>query len=145
MSEALANYDKKFLRSQSTNPVEFINARQDRKQYFKLLKEPSENSFVDIDSGRLFESLLSPIDRFFMKQNGTQLVLAEFCQNYDFIGSSESSKMYELLSQPEIQIEDSEIQSATSETQFLPEFLLITNGDVMRIREAIKNQELLCS
>ena len=26
MSEALANCDKKFLRSQSTNPVKFINA-----------------------------------------------------------------------------------------------------------------------
>ena len=138
LAEALANFDKKFLRSQSTNPVEFINARQERKQLFKLLKEASDSSFVDLKTGKKFEPLLSLIDRFFMRENGKHLVLAEFCQNYDFIGSSESSKIYKLLSKANIEIESSGIKSASSDQLYLPEMILLTNQHVMRIRKKKK-------
>ena len=57
---------------------------------------------------------------------------------YDFIGSEESRQLNKLFSKTATEVKDTEISSAYSSVQMLPELIFIRGGDVMKIRQRTK-------
>ena len=137
--EAMVMFDKKFPRSHSSNPVEFVAAFQDRKTYFKKVRAVSDKSFKAENSEQLFEQQNTNIERFFMREKlAPKICLAEFVLFYDFAGVSESKDLYKLFTKRGVEIKDSEIRCAFSNDEFLPEVILLRNHDVMKIRQTKK-------
>ena len=139
LTEAMVMFDKKLARSVSSNPVEFIAAFPDRKKFFKKVKNTSEKSFKIPNSDAVFEHQLTNIERFFLRcELQPQLCLCEFVMHYDYAGSTESKNLQKLFSKEGIEIKDSEKPSALSAKILLKEFILLKNGDVMKLRTVPK-------
>ena len=133
LTEAFCTFDKKYFRSFTSNPVEYVGAFQVRKKYFKPVSEETEKSFKVKNSKQLFVQQLTGLDRFFLIENDSlNLVAAEFIQNYDFCGESESKKLKKLFSK--VVIKDSDKTTAFSDSCYLPELLILKNNDVMKLR-----------
>ena len=139
LSEAMCLFDKKFIRSLSSNPVEFICAIQNRQKFFRKVQHPSEKSFQL--ENKHFEASLTSIERYFLRcSEEPGLCLAEFAQNYDFMGDKDSKDIYKLFTTKGVAIQNSKKKciSTDSDELFLPEFILLKNGDVMKLRENMK-------
>ena len=133
-------FDRKFLRSFASNPVEFIFAKKDRKTFFKKVKIATDTSFMAEGTDQLFEKQSTNVERFFSRSNlEPKLCLAEFVMFYDYAGVSESKELYKLFTQRGVEINDSEIRCAFSK-EFLPEVILLRTGDVMKMRT---NQKII--
>ena len=94
--QAFILHDKKFVRSNTSNPVEFVCAVEKRKKFFKKVSSPTDKSFLVPQTGRSYEQQLTNIERFFIRSNS---ILAEFIMLYDFCGSEETknfSKLFQL-------------------------------------------------
>ena len=138
--EAFVMFDRKFLRSFASNPVEFIFAKKDRKTFFKKVKIATDTSFKAEGTDQLFEKQSTNVERFFSRSNlEPKLCLAEFVMFYDYAGVSESKELYKLFTQRGVEINDSEIRCAFSK-DFLPEVILLRTGDVMKMRT---NQKII--
>ena len=139
LTEALVMFDKRLVRSVSSNPVEFIAAFPDRKQFFKKVKNTSEKSFKVQNSDAVFEHQITNIERFFLRcELEPKLCLCEFVMHYDFAGSSESKDLQKLFTKEGIEISDSEKPSAFSVKSLLKDVILLKNGDVMKLRTVPK-------
>ena len=133
--ESLVMFDKKFLRSYSTNPVEYVCAIKNRKTFFKRVKIESDKSFKTENSQHLYEQQMTNIERYFLRSKSEpKLSLCEFVMFYDYCGDAESKELYKLFTQPDVEINDSDKRTAFSANCYLPEILLLQNGDVMKIR-----------
>ena len=66
------------------------------------------------------------------------LTLAEFVCYYDYCGKDESHQLMKILSKPEVDIKASDIRSANSESDNLPEFIVTRANDVMKLRTSKK-------
>ena len=138
LAEALTLFDKKFLRSSSSNPIEFCCALEKRKKLFKKVKHSSEKSYKAENSDTNFEELLTNIERFFMRLFlKPRICLCEFILHYDYTGTEQSKELYKLFTKKDVQIQDSTIRSVSSE-DFLPEIIILNNHDVMKIRTSPK-------
>ncbi len=104
-----------------------------RKKFFKKVSSPTQKSIQEKRTGKHFEPQLTNVDRFFLRCSSVKLCLAEFVLHYDFIGSQESENLYKLFKHQGVEIQDSEIKCAATK-DLLPEFLCLSNGDVMKIR-----------
>ena len=142
LTETLVIFDKKLCRSQTSNPVSFVAAYQDRKKYFRKVGVETEKSFKVEHSvtnqNQYYEPLLTGVDRFFMMEPGSNMVLAEFFLFYDYAGEKESAEILKLFRRSKDRIQDSEIKSAFSDKSCLKELLFLQNGDVMKIRRSKK-------
>ena len=132
--EAMSLFDSKFLRSSTSNPVEFICATEKRKKFFKKVLSPTDKSLKMHQSGMSFEPQSTNIERFFLLSKKTSICLAEFVMFYDYTGSEESKNLYKFFKHQGVEIKDSERKCAYSNECFLPEFILLENQDVMKIR-----------
>ena len=81
-----------------------------------------------------FEPQSTNIERFFLLSKKTSICLAEFVMFYDYTGSEESKNLYKFFKHQGVEIKDSERKCAYSNECFLPEFILLENQDVMKIR-----------
>ena len=134
-------FDSRKKRVATSASVEFVNARKKRKVLFKKLKEAKEGSFKSEDNNDHFEVLNSNIAKHFNRLNGKFLVLAETATWYDTINSEESEKLTKLYSETGCEVPQSTIESVCSseeELLFLPEYLLLSNGLVMKKRSSPK-------
>ena len=86
LAEAFTLHDKKFVRSNTSNPVEFVCAVEKRKRFFKKVSSPTDKLFLVPQTGRSYEQQLTNIERFFLRSNSIQISLAEFIMLYDFCG-----------------------------------------------------------
>lgn len=134
LPEACSLFDKNIARTASSTSFEFVNAVKDRKIYFKKVKESSEISFKVNDAPGNFERIRSNIDKYFDRLDCKNVTLAEFVMYYTYLGQSESEEVYKLLSKEGVEIKSSEIQSAFSKNENLPEFILTRKREVMKIR-----------
>ena len=141
LAEAISLFDSRKKRIETSTSTEFINARQQRRVVFKKLKEAKEDSFK-IDNGNdHFDLVKTNISRHFHRINGKSLLLAEFCCWYDFVGCQESEKLSKIYHEAGCEVPLSTVEcvsSSSEETLFLPEYLLLTNGDVMKKRSTQK-------
>ena len=137
LTEAFCLFDKNFFQTFSSNHVQFVYAIEDRKKFFKPVSRETDNSFHMEGSKKMFVQQLSGLERFFlMEKNERNIVAAEFIQNFEFVGESESKNFVKLFEK--VSIEDSDIQTAFSSEIFLPEFIILVNGDVMQLRKSKK-------
>ena len=97
MAEAFTLYDKKFARSNTSNPVEFVAAVEKRKKFFKKVRTPTDRSFLMPRTGLIFEEQLTNVERFFIRCTRVKITLSEFVLLYDFCGTDESKNFYKLL------------------------------------------------
>ena len=133
LSEAFTLFDKKFVRSGTSNPVEFICAVEKRKKFFKKVSSPTEMSIKERRTGKHFEPQLTNVDRFFLRSSTVSLCLAEFALYYDYVGSEESANLFKLFKLQGVEVKDSEFRCAATKEP-LPEFICLSNGDVMKVR-----------
>ena len=139
-TETLVLFDKKISRSQTSNPVGFIAAYKERKNYFKKVSVETEKSFKieHAITCQNYEPMLTGVDRFFLMDQGSNIVLTEFIRNYDYAGEKESAEILKLFGRSDVVIQDSEVKSAFSEKSFLKELIFLNNGDVMKLRKSPK-------
>lgn len=139
LAEAMSLFDNRFLRSSSSNPVEFICALRKRKKFFKRVKVPTEKTYKMENSESHFEQQLTNVERYFMRiVQEPKLCLCEFVMNYDFVGDAESENLYKLFTRKDVHIKDSDKTCAISNKSFLPEVILLSNKNVMKIRSRPK-------
>ena len=134
LAEACSLFDKNLNRTASSTSFEFINTVQDRKVYFKKVKETSDTSFKVNDAPGNYEKIRSNIDKYFDRQNADNVCLAEFVLHYSYLGQNESEEVYKLLSKEGVEIKSSEIKSAFSKDEYLPEFIITKHQEVLKIR-----------
>ena len=137
--EAYVMFDKTFYRTYSSNLVEYVCAVRERKTFFKKVKVASEKSFKAENTNQFFEQQMTNIERFFLRSKlEPNLTLCEFVMFYDYCGLEESKDLYKLFTQRGVEINDSDKSCAFSSDTFLPEVIILTNGDVMKIRSTQK-------
>ena len=76
------------------------------------------------------------VSRYFMKQNGNQLLFAEFVVHFDYLGTESSKPKYEAFNTREDKIEKSDT-CCLKEVE-IPSLVLISNGDVLSKRRRPK-------
>ena len=133
LAEAFTLYDKKFFRSNTSNPVEFIAAVEKRKKFFKKVRSPTDKSFLVPRTGLILEEQLTNVERYFIRCTTVKITLSEFVLLYDFCGTKESQNFYKLFGLQGVEIQDSEFNCVSSKEP-LPEFIILKNHDVMKIR-----------
>ena len=139
LTEAITLFDRDFSRSSSSTSVEYVNAVKERKTYFKKTSRETTQTFKDEKSGDIFELTHSNIDKYFNRTKGSSsLTLAEFIIFYDFTGSEESKQLMKIFSNPNVDIKSSDIRCAHNKDEFLPEFILTSSGDVLKLRRTKK-------
>ena len=139
LAEAMSLFDNRFLRSSSSNPVEYICALRKRKKFFKRVKVSSEKTFRMENSESHFEQQLTNVERYFMRiVSEPKLTLTEFVMNYDYVGEDESENLYKLFTKKDVVIQNSDKTCAYSNKSFLPDVILLSNKNVMKIRSRPK-------
>ena len=134
LSEALHVFDKNLSRTNSSTVVEFLNTTSDRKQYFKKVANPKDEECFQVDGKPgYFLKLNSTIDRYFGRKNGFHLTLTEFALHYDVMRTNDESEKIIQLFENNIEIKDTETQSAIDPKKYLPEFIF-TGKEVMKYR-----------
>ena len=114
--------------------MEFINTFADRKTYFKRVYKESEKTYKIAGSQELYERQNSNVDRYLARENCPYITLAEFITTYDFVGHRESQSLYKVLSVPGVEIKNSSYVSAFSPNDYLPEFIITRDQEVMKVR-----------
>ena len=135
LAEAIALVDAHKTRFLSSRPVEFINTHPNAKMFFKKIGEETDVSYKE--GSENYEQHETMISRFFMRLNGTSMVLAELCSWYDYCGLKESSEIFPLYKNKLGHIEDSN-ETMLNDKEFLPSYILSSNGDVMKKRKTMK-------
>ena len=139
LEEAFSLLDKSLERTANSTSSEYIAAYPDRKIFFKKVSNETNETFKADGKSGYFEKQYSNIDKYLNRRNGTHISLAEFCLNYDFLGNEESRQLFKLFSKnKEIKINDSEVRSAFDPKKFLPELIVTSSGQVMKIRSTRK-------
>ena len=76
--EAISLSDKSKRITLCSSPIEFIDARPNRKLYFKKAVNHDDANFKTCDTGEEFEIRENWITRYFKRINGENIILAEF-------------------------------------------------------------------
>ena len=137
LAEAISLFDTRKKRIVTSTSTEFVNARQQRRVVFKKLNEANNESFKIDKTNDHFELVKTNISRHFHRVNGKSLLLAEFCSWYDFVGCQKSEELSKIYQEAGCDVPSSTVECVSSpsdETHYLPEYLLLTNGDVMKKR-----------
>ena len=88
-------------------------------------------------TGLSYEEQLTNVDRYFIRSTSIKITLAEFVLNYEYCGTEESQNFYKLFALQGVEIQDSELSCVFSKEP-LPEFIILKNQDIMKIRSKKK-------
>ena len=139
LGEAFSSLDKNMHRTFNSTSSEFICSFKERKVYFKKAESESDITFQLEGKNVFYEKQRSNIDKYFDRINGTFVTLYEFCAFYDYLGREESRQVLKLFSKnQDLAINDSEVVSAFDKTKKLPDLILTTKDEVMKIRSERK-------
>ena len=120
-----------------SRPVEFVNSNKDARITFKKVPCPTGETFTALGGGGYFEIQPNSVMRHNLRMNGRSLTLAETSSLYDFVGSEESSKLYEIYNRALDKIPSSEAVSSLTGQPY-PNLILCSNKQVLRIRKKKK-------
>ena len=135
LGEAYSLLDRNLERTSNSTSHEHISANPERKLFFKKVMEKNEDTFQAEGQHGYFEKQRSNIEKYLDRRNGSHVTLTEFCSNYDFTGREESRQICKLFSKnEEVTINDSELKSAYDPDKCLPELIVTSQGEVMKIR-----------
>ena len=139
LGEAFSSLDKNMHRTFNSTSSEFICAYKERKVYFKKANAESETTFMLEGKNVFYERQRSNIDKYFDRINGAFVTLYEFCSIYDYLGREESRQVLKLFSKnPDLKIKESEFSSGFDPSTKLPELILTSKNEVMKIRSEKK-------
>lgn len=130
-AEACSLFDKSIERTASSTSTEYINAQPSRKVYFKKVKNETEETYRIEGSNDFYEKQRSLIDKYFSRENGPNVTLAEFSLFYQPVPADESKKLFPLFKNPNAKIHDSTIKSAFLSSEYLPEIIITSKGRVV--------------
>ena len=139
--ELYALADARKIRDICSSPVEFVDCSKDPPEKFKFVKERTDYCFELDGSDGYFEPLSSNVQRHQSRINGSHLILAETCLNYDFVGRSESEKFFEIYGDKISKIPRSEVQSIYENedgAKVMPTYILCRNKQVLKLRKTKK-------
>ena len=103
LAEAFTLYDKNYVRSSSSNPVEYVAASEKRKKFFKKVSCPSENSFQVAQTGMFYERQLTNIERFFIRNCSIKICLCEFVMYYEKMQAEEANDIHKMFKNQKVQ------------------------------------------
>ena len=142
LAEALSLLDPKMKRIKSSSTAEFVTAVKPEKRNLTFLKiyEMSETSIKHIDSDQYFEICYSNIMRYTIRIGMLKLMLSQFVIWFDYTGREMSKLLFERYFEKKIEIplSEEELVSLENEKQYLPEYILLENGNVMKKRKMQK-------
>ena len=130
MAEAVSLFDKTKKRFVSSTTVEFCNAKCNRKQSVKKVTASTNENFKLEGSNHEYQIQQSNISRHFNRRNG-DLLLAESVLWYDYQGKEKSKELSKTYADLEIPMSDVKCASGDG---FLPNYIVCTNGDVLKKR-----------
>ena len=118
-----------------SRPVEFVNSNKDARITFKKVPFPTGETFTALGEGGHFEIQPNSVMRHKLRMNGASLTLAETSSLYEFVGSEESSKLYDIYSRALDKIPSSEAVSPINGQPY-PVLVLCSNKQVLRMFSA---------
>ena len=139
--EAISLFDPLKKKVVSSTIVEYVDTRIKRPLLFRRISDDrGAENHVNVVSGPdgLYVPLQSAITRHFSRLNGLSLLLCETVCWYDSIGTEASKPIFELYSDRMDSISDSKVQCITDDQKFLPEYILLSSGNVMKMRKSAK-------
>ena len=135
LAEGVSLMDKTKKRLKSSTTTEFVNIKPFRKICFKKVYEDSEENFKVDGSDDKFQIIPNNISRHFDRINGEDLLLAESSSWYDYVGAVKSQEISQTFSNCDVPLSDVKCVHSDS---CMPEFLLCSNGDVLKKRKSQK-------
>ena len=139
LGEAFSNLDKNMHRTFNSTSSEFICSYKERKVYFKKAESESDITFQLEGKNVFYEKQRSNIDKYFDRINGTFVTLYEFSAWYDFLGREESRQVLKLFKKnQDLAINESEVVSAFDLNKKLPDLILTSKDEAMKIRSEKK-------
>ena len=141
--ELFALADARKIRDICSSPIEFVDCSKDPPEKFRFVKEKTDLCFELEGSNGYFEPLSSNVQRHQSRINGKHLILAETCLHYDFVGRSESEKLFEIYGDKISKIPQSEVQSIYENedgAKVMPMYILCRNNQVLKLR---RNKKVL--
>ena len=139
--ELFALADARKIRDVCSSPIEFVDCSKDPPDKFKFVKGRTDLCFELDGSKGYFEPLSSNVHRHQCRINGKHLILAETCLLYDFVGWSESKKLFEIYGDKISKIPLSEVWSIYENddgAKVMPMYILCNNNQVLKIRKSKK-------
>ena len=133
LGEVLNLIDSNKLNVKTSVKTEFVYTSPEVRLLMKKVTKGTENTFQMVGDSNFYEIQETFLTRYFKKQNGHQLLFAEFVVFFDFLGTEASKPKYEAFNTREDKIEKSDTQ-CIKETDKIPSLILISNGDVMSKR-----------
>ena len=132
LQEAISLSDSSIKRVNSSSKEVFVNAKPNRNLVFRKSNKIDEQNFKMIGSREQFELLGSIITRHFTRYNiEEKILLSETAVWYDFIGKERSREVSETYRNLEIPRSDDDSIYGFK----LPQFILCSNGDVLKKRK----------
>ena len=132
LAEALSLGDKTKKRIKGSTVVQFVNAKCNRRVMVKKVKNEGHDSFKLDGSEEVFEIVPNAITRHFSKLNGAGMLLAETVLWFDYMGSEKSRELSKMYQNEEVPKSDIKLAGSSGT---LPDYLLISNGDVLKRRQ----------
>ena len=136
--ELLAYSDSRKINQINSTPIVWVDTSNHPNQRFKKVLEESETTYKLDDKEVFFEPEYSNRLRHHLRLNGVNVLLSEYVVYYDFMGASQSQPIYQIYENNLDKIANSEIRSIFDESEYLPIYILSSNGHVARIRKTKK-------
>ena len=134
LAEVVSLSDSNINKTKGSTKVEYLNAKPNRSVTLKKVSEQSEENFTLLGSNSQFKLTGSNISRHFNRKN-CDLLLAETTCWYDWLGTEKSKEVSQTYAELEVPLSDEDLISTEGK---LPEYILCTNGDVMKKRSKRK-------
>ena len=139
LCEAFSLLDRTMQRTFNNTSSEYICAYKERKMYFKKASSTTETTFTIEGKRGIFEKQSTNIDKYFSRKGSDHVTLFEFVSWYDYVGVEESRQLMKIFSKDGApSINDSEVISAMDAKKMLPDLILTSNNDAMKIRSEAK-------
>lgn len=135
--EALSLMDPNKFKFTSSQSSQYINCGPDVRPTFMKVSLPTDTSFQLQGSRDHYEVQTTFLKRYFMRRNGLRLFLCEVASHYDYAGKEKSEEKLKVFDNRLDLIPDSQ-DKALVEELFLPEILVMENGDVLVKRKNMK-------
>ena len=134
IAEAFKLFDPVKCKGRSSSTTEFVFTGPSPKMLLKKVQEWNDRCIQVEGQAGFYEIQKTCLDRYFERINGRQLLAVEFIVWYDFMGRDESTPKFELYSDRVEKIPVSTNKCLLSSQDFLPQYILVRNGDVMQLR-----------
>ena len=135
LSEAISLTDPRKVEVLSSNSMAFVYSLPEARLLFKKATKDSDPGSCFSLSGNQsvvkYEVVNSIVTRYFMRENGKSLLLAEVAVHYQFTSKEISAQLYGLHKSHMDSIETTDVTGVVAD-ESLPQYLLCSNGDVLQ-------------